>query len=294
MTEIVTDRGIPDRAAEDAHAILANRVSWGGIFAGVALALTVQVLLSLLGIGVGIGSLNVHSVNNPSASSFSMAGGIWYVVTGIIAAFVGGVVAARLSGKTNVVAGALHGLTTWAFTTLLILYLLTSTVGSLAGGVFSGVSTAIGGLGHSVAQAAGSVVTDINPLEAVDRGIRATGTDPEALRNAAADAVRGLLTGDEAKKADAREKAAAALARAQNIPIEQARTTIGQLETQYNDQVQKAKQTAESAAAVTATVVSTGAILAFVALALGAVAGWFGGRTGTIRPIRIGRPNLDR
>ena len=65
-------------------------------------------------------------------------------------------------------AGALHGLTTWAFTTLLVLYLLTSTVGSLVGGVFSGLTTAVGGVGQTVAQTAAPIIANSNPLDALE------------------------------------------------------------------------------------------------------------------------------
>jgi hypothetical protein len=34
-----------------------------------------------------------------------------------------------------------------------------------------------------------------------------------------------------------------------------------------------------------ASVISTGALAAFVALVLGAVAGWFGGRSGVVHPV---------
>jgi hypothetical protein len=75
--------------------------------------------------------------DNPAASTFSVASGIWYVVSGLIAAFAGGYIAARMSGKTEATTGALHGLTTWASTTLLVLYLLSTAVGSIVGGTFS-------------------------------------------------------------------------------------------------------------------------------------------------------------
>ena len=68
-------------------------------------------------------------------------------MSGIIAAFAGSCIAARMSGRT-VPTGAFHGLTTWAFTTLLVLYLLTTTAGSRVGGVFSGVASAVGGVGE--------------------------------------------------------------------------------------------------------------------------------------------------
>ena len=40
-------------ASEDAHTIMINKVSWGAIFAGVVVALVVQVLLTMLGVGIG-------------------------------------------------------------------------------------------------------------------------------------------------------------------------------------------------------------------------------------------------
>lgn len=96
----------------------------------------------MLGAGIGIPTLDPGTGDNPAASTFSIAAGIWYMLSGIIAAFAGGYIAARLSGKTVPTTGALHGLTTWALTTLLVLWFLTSTVGALVGGVFSGVASA--------------------------------------------------------------------------------------------------------------------------------------------------------
>ena len=136
---------IQPTAGEDAHTIMINRVSWGAIFAGVVVGLVVQVLLTMLGLGIGVATLDPMTGDNPTASTFSIASGIWYVISGIIAAFAGGYIAARMSGKTVATTGALHGLTTWAFTTLLVLYLLSTAVGSIVGGTFSGVAGAIGG-----------------------------------------------------------------------------------------------------------------------------------------------------
>jgi hypothetical protein len=165
-------------AASEARSLLLNEVSWGAIFAGVVVALVTQVLLSMLGAGIGIATLDPGTGDNPAASTFSIVAGIWYLLSGIISAFVGGYIAARMSGKTVATTGALHGLTTWAFTTLLVLYLLTSTVGALVGGAFSGVASAIGGLGKTVAQTAAPIIAESNPLDAIEAQIRATGTRP--------------------------------------------------------------------------------------------------------------------
>lgn len=272
-------------AGEDAHTIMINRVSWGAIFAGVVVGLVIHILLTLLGLGIGAATLDPMTGDNPEASTFSIASGIWYVVSGIIAAFAGGYIAARMSGKTAATTGALHGLTAWAFTTLLVLYFLTTTIGGLVGGAFSGVSSALGGVSQTVASAAGPMLEDANPLDALESQVRSTGNDPEALNAAAMNAIRGLVTGDAAQADDARQQAAQALATARSIPLDQAQQQVTQMEEQYRATVDRAGEMATEAADTAASVVSTGAILAFVSLLLGAIAGWLGGRSGVVHPV---------
>ena len=272
-------------ATEDAHTIMINKVSWGAIFAGVVVALVVQVLLTMLGVGIGVATLDPATGDNPAASTFSITAGIWYAVSGIIAAFAGGYIAARLSGRTVPTTGALHGLTTWAFTTLLVLYLLSTAIGSIVGGAFSGVASALGGIGETVAQTAGPAIATSDPLDAIERQVRGTGNDPEALNTAAVNAIQSLLTGDEAGADQAREQAAQALATARGIPLDQARQQVAQIEQQYRQTVDQAQQTATEAADTAASVVSTSALVAFFALVLGAIAGWLGGRSGVIHPV---------
>ncbi len=252
-------------------------------------ALVVQVLLTMLGVGIGIATLDPGTGDNPAASTFSITAGIWYAVSGIIAAFIGGYIAARLSGRTVPTTGALHGLTTWAFTTLLVLYLLSTAVGTIVGGAFSGLASALGGLGQTVAQTAGPAIATADPLEAIESQVRATGNDPEALNTAAVNAVRGLLTGDPASADQARQQAADALARARGIPTDQAMQQVNQIEQQYRQTVDQAQQAATEAADTAASVVSTSALSAFVALVLGAIASWFGGRSGVVHPVVVDR-----
>lgn len=269
-------------ADEDAHTIMIHRVSWGAIFAGVVVALVVQVLLTMLGLGIGIAALGPM---DGEAAALSIASGVWYVLSGIVAAYIGGYIAARMSGKTVATTGALHGLTTWAFTTLLVLWMLTSAAGSIVGGAFTGVSGVVGGMSQTVAQAAGPMLADANPLDAIRNQVEATGNDPEALTNAATNAVTALVTGDPAEADAAREQAAQALATARSIPLDQAEQQVAQMEAQYRQSVEQARTMAAEAAETAASVVSTGALIAFVTLALGAVAGWLGGRSGVVHPV---------
>ena len=50
---------------DDAHTIMINRVAWGAIFAGVVVALVVQVLLTMLGVGIGMATLDPAAATTP-------------------------------------------------------------------------------------------------------------------------------------------------------------------------------------------------------------------------------------
>ena len=294
---VSTTAGLPgaqayDRptAGEDAHTILINRVSWGAIFAGVVVGLVVQVLLTMLGVGIGVATLDPGAGDNPAVSTFSIATG------DLVRAFRHHRrLCRRLHRMPECPArrlpppGRLHGLTSWAFTTLLVLYLLSTAVGGIVGGAFSGVASAVGGLGQTVAQTAAPIIAETNPLDAIENQVRASGNDPEALNAAATNAIRALVTGDEAGADEARGQAAQALATARGIPLDQAQQQVAQMEEQYHQAVDQAQRVATETADTAASVVSIGALLAFVALVLGAIAGWLGGRSGVVHPVYADR-----
>lgn len=264
------------------------KVSWGAVFAGVAIALTVQLLLNLLGVGVGAAVIDPGTADNPDASTFSILGALWYVVAGIIGALAGGWVSSRLSGSPVKTTGAFHGLAVWAVATLVVMFLLTTSVGAIVGGAFSGLQSVIGGVGQTAATvaeaAAPSIAKAADPMADIERQIRSAtgGSDPEALRTAAVTAVQAVLTGDESQAEAAQTRAAEALARARNIPVDQALAQVRDYESSYRAAVDKAKQEAIAAADTATKVISRGALLGFLALALGAAAAWFGGIAGTV------------
>ncbi|WP_020180359.1 hypothetical protein [Methylopila sp. M107] len=276
--------------ADDRTAAL-NQISWGAVLAGVVVALTVQLVLKLLGVGIGAAVIDPGTSDNPTAGAFSIVGGLWYLVAGLLGAFAGGYVSSRVSGRPVKAVGGLHGLTSWAATTLVILYLLTTSVGSLIGGAFGGLSSVIGGAGgiaSTAIQAAAPTVATMNPLQEIERQVRTAGDgqDPESLRSGAAAAVQAVLTGDPAKADEASARAADALARARNISPDQARTQVGEYEARYRQTVQQAKHKSQAAAVTATKVVSRGALIGFLALVLAAVAAWLGGAAGTARDVR--------
>jgi hypothetical protein len=284
----------PATPAEDARSILLNKVSWGAVFAGVVVALVVQLILNLFGIGIGAATLDPGTDDNPSARSFSMVAAIWWIVSGIIASFAGGYAAGRLAGRPQEATAGWHGLIAWALTTLVVFYLLTSAVGSIVGGAFNtltsaagNVASTAGGAVQTAAQtAAPGLAQATDPFASIDQSLRSAtgGNDPAALRDAATAAVRAAITGDQAQSQEARERAVQAIATAQNIPVDQARTQVEQYAQQYRQAVDQAKQKATQAADLSAKAVSSGALFGAIALVLGAIAAWFGGRAGAVDP----------
>ena len=109
-----TEAAVPD----DYRTVLLNRVSWGAVLAGVVTALVVQLLLNMLGIGIGLGTLSAAGGDNPSPTTLSVGAGLWWTLTGIIASFLGGAMAGRLSGKPSASTGGWHGVVAWAATTV--------------------------------------------------------------------------------------------------------------------------------------------------------------------------------
>lgn len=133
-----------------------RRISWGAIFAGVVIALVVQLVLGILGLGIGASTIDPISESNP-VSGVGVGAGIWFAVSLLLALFAGGYVAGRMAGIPRHQDGLLHGLLTWGLTTLLMFYLLTTTVGGLIGGTARVLGRGLSTAGAGIAAAAPAV-----------------------------------------------------------------------------------------------------------------------------------------
>jgi glycosyltransferase involved in cell wall biosynthesis len=125
---------------------------------------------------------------------------------------------------------------------------------------------------------------EYRPRSSIEQSLRSAvpGNDPAELRDAAIAAMRAAVTGDQQQTSEARDRAAEVISRAQNMSIEDARKKVQQYEQQYRQAVDQAKQQATQAADTAAKAVSGAALLGFITLLLGAIAGWFGGRFGAV------------
>jgi hypothetical protein len=70
---------------------------------------------------------------------------IWLGLSNLVALFVGGMVAGRMSGYPSKSDGGLHGFLSWALFALVSFFLITSAVGTMVNGLSSAVSGVFGG-----------------------------------------------------------------------------------------------------------------------------------------------------
>ncbi len=135
-----------------------KRISWSAVFAGVLIAVVSQLLLSLLGLGIGLGTIDPMEEQNPTAG-LGTGTAIWYVVSSLLSLLAGGWVAGRLASSPRPFDGIIHGVLTWALVTLVTIYFLTTTIGSLIGGA----GRLVGGIVRTAGSAAGTVASAAGP-----------------------------------------------------------------------------------------------------------------------------------
>lgn len=296
--DVYDDRPVasPGTAANPvAQPLALRRVSWGGIFAGGFITLAVWILLTLLGVGIGLSIAQPSAGGTTTNVGVSIGGGIWWVVTGLIALVIGGYAAARLAGVIAAMDGVLHGVTTWAITMLFTLYLLTTAVGGLVGGAFNLVGGVASVAGQSIKTAAPSVEQasglSANRIESKVKSL--LNSEPPAnpkqmtaqqAQAAVVKLVPQLLGGgDQAKQA--RQRIVNIVAAQANISPEQANKKLDQWQQQLQSTEQQIKTNAKQAANQAASITGTAALWGFAVLILGAGAGALGGAIGKRKPV---------
>jgi hypothetical protein len=120
------------------------RVSWGGIWGGVLVAIGLLLLLTVLGVAIGVSTVDP---GDAEATKVGAGVGVWGGLSLLIALFVGGLVSTRIGAIFDRTTGFFEGALVWAVSVLLMIYLATTGVGMLASGAFklvSGVGSAVG------------------------------------------------------------------------------------------------------------------------------------------------------
>ena len=220
-----------------------RRFSWGAVFAGLAVAIGVQIALSLLGLGIGASTINPAAGQAPSANGFGIGAGVWLLVSTLLAIFAGGWVAGRVAGMPLRLDAALHGLVVWAITTIVTLWLLTTALGA----IFSGATAILGktlSLGASAVQSASPAISSAVGGQLQKNGI-SLGTLSDQVTKTLAE------TGDSRLSSQSLQKQAGHIARDASNTAKQSALTPQDSHTSVNDLVARvlheAKGTVSSA-----------------------------------------------
>jgi hypothetical protein len=93
--------------------------TWSAVLAGVFTSLVVQILLTMLGLGIGLLAIDIPTASSAPAGA-SWAAFVWWAVSGIIAAFIGGAVAAANSPDQTGLGRVGHALAAWSVATVVV------------------------------------------------------------------------------------------------------------------------------------------------------------------------------
>jgi hypothetical protein len=110
------------------------KVSWGGVFAGVLVAMGVSMLLAALGLAVGVTAVDPGDTDPTAIGVGAIA---WGALQLLITLFVGGMVATRVGAIIDRTTGFFEGVLVWVVSLILMAYLAGSGIASVASGAFS-------------------------------------------------------------------------------------------------------------------------------------------------------------
>ena len=110
------------------------RVSWGGIFGGVMVAVGLLLLLAALGVAIGITAVDRQSTE---LGSLGVGAAIWTGVSLLLSLFLGGLVASRLGATYDRTTSFFEGFLVWIVSLLLVAYLAASGMNWVAGDTFA-------------------------------------------------------------------------------------------------------------------------------------------------------------
>lgn len=191
-----------------------TKVSWGGIFGGVLVAVGLLFLLGALGVAVGISAVDP---GDTQASTLGAGAGIWAGLSLLLALFVGGMVSTRIGAITDGTTGFFEGALVWVVSILMMVYFASTGVSTLAGGAFRMVGGATQAVG-SVMQASGANVDLSGSVDQMVQRLKdpktaqqiasATGMEQGEVRSALSQTAQGVEQHrDDPTKAAAEAKA---------------------------------------------------------------------------------------
>ncbi len=108
------------------------RVSWGGVWGGVLVAMGLFLLLTALGIAIG----RTFEATGGATEMMGLVAGLWAAGSLLASLFVGGIVSTRVGGVTDGTTGFFEGALVWVVSVLLMFFFAVTGISTIASGMF--------------------------------------------------------------------------------------------------------------------------------------------------------------
>jgi hypothetical protein len=265
-------------------------VDWPAIFGAVVVSTASTFLLSAFGVAVGLASVSPWT-SNPSPTSLSLAAAAWFALCALYGGAVTGYVAGRLrkpvldsTADERSDRDGFNALIAWGFGLLLSSFLAASVLTSAAGKTTSAIAQTAGPALAEVVKGSTDKASDFVGYY-VDRAVRqanapatpgTANAKPEIARLLTRALANGSLSGEDRTYLDK------VVAQAAGIGENDAKARMDQIITDANDAyaktVQAAKEAADKARKITASIATWFAIISLLAAIMAWYAGIIGGR----------------
>ena len=262
----------------------APRICGRAILAGALVALSIHLLLTMLGAGI-TALVTPPSTSDTPVQSYTTGLAISWSLSALISLWVGGMVAGRVGAAGDPESGKLHGFIVWSLAVVLGFVLLAAGVGkalNVAGQAVAGDGKAVAAAAPALVDKSAELINDYS-AEITPDGKPMT---PAAKRELALFLKNWLGNGEAGRTPQNRDALAAVLTRSGMTP-EDAKKTVDEWTASYDraykevaDAAAAAAEKAKDIADATARGAGCAAIWTFFAFWLGAVMAAWGGYCG--------------
>jgi hypothetical protein len=269
------------------HVISSLRLCWRGILAGALVALSIHLLLTMLGAGITALVVNSSTSDSP-VQSFTTGMAITWSLSALISLWIGGWVAGRVGAAGDADSGRLQGFVVWSLATVVGFLLVAAGVGKalgVAGQTLAGAGKAAVEAAPALIDRSAAMIEDYS-AEVTRDGKPMT---PAATRELTADLKNLLLNGEAGRTAQNRDALVATITRHTGMTPEEAGKTVDEWTASYDRAVKEAQDFAAVAAAKakeiadrTSRATGAAAIWTFFAFWIGAVLAAWGGKCGAV------------
>jgi hypothetical protein len=136
MESTIQQEQFPEHSGRSLHNYSSSwtqRISWAAVFAGLILAVFLQLALTFLGLSIGLSTINAVDGDTP-AKGLAIGSGIYSVLSIIFSLFTGGWVAGRLAKNQHTSESAIHGLLVAGLLFIFVIYMVSSAITGMIGG----------------------------------------------------------------------------------------------------------------------------------------------------------------